>query len=337
MLFLEFLHQAANGRALSEEDAVRAMTLILEGQATPVQIGAFLVVLRMRGETADEITGFARAMRAKSTAVDPGPGPVLDTCGTGGDGHGTFNISTVTAFVVAGAGVRVAKHGNRSISSRCGSADILEALGVKVSLTPERMGQSIREIGIGFLFAPALHPAMKHAQPARVELKMRTAFNLLGPLTNPAGAEYQVIGAPSPRGAELMAAALARIGTKCGYVVHGADGMDEVTTTGATAAWHVAGSEVHELEFTPEQFGLPRTSLENLVAPDVPGHLTMAKAVLDGAKGAPRDIVLANAALSLMAAGQAANPVDGVKRAADSIDSGAARSKLASLVEFTNS
>jgi len=337
MLFLDFLHRAAGGRCLSEEEAARAMTLILEGQASSVQIGAFLVALRMRGETADEITGFARAMRRKAAAVDPGPDPVLDTCGAGGDGHGTFNISTVAAFVVAGAGVRVAKHGNRSFSSRCGSADILEALGVKVTLTPEQMGRSIREVGIGFLFAPMLHPAMKHAQPARVELKMRTAFNLLGPLTNPAAAAYQVIGAPSPRAAGLMATALSRLGTRSAYVVHGADGMDEVTTTGATAAWHVSGSDVRELEFTPEQFGLPRAALDSLTAPDVEGHLAMARAVLDGVLGPARDIVLANAALGLMAAGQAAGPADGVARAADSIDSGAARSKLAMLVEFTNS
>jgi anthranilate phosphoribosyltransferase len=228
MSFISYLHKAVNRENLTSGEAQTVMELILNGDVTTVQIASLLVALRMKGETADELVGFARAMRTKGAKVNAGitGEPLLDTCGTGGDGACTFNVSTVAAFVVAGAGVKVAKHGNRSISSQCGSADILESLGVHIALTPAQIARSIREVGIGFMFAPAMHPAMKHAQPARMELKMRTAFNLLGPLTNPAGANIQLAGAPSLRAAELMAEALASLGLQRGFIVHGLDGLD---------------------------------------------------------------------------------------------------------------
>src|SRR5579862_8666830 len=233
-MLLPYLHQLAAHQDLSAAEAHRAMLAILDGGATTPQIAAFLMGLRMKGETSDELLGFARAMREKTIRIDAcvAPEPLLDTCGTGGGAGSTFNISTVAAFVVAGAGARVAKHGNRSFSTQCGSADVLEELGVDVSQPPERVAQAIREIGIGFLFAPLLHPAMKHAQSARMELKMRTVFNLLGPLTNPAGATRQLIGAPSAEAAELLANALAGLGPERAFVVHGEDGLDEVSTTG---------------------------------------------------------------------------------------------------------
>ncbi len=234
MPFLPYLHRLMNRETLSAEDARQAMSAILAGEATTAQIAAFATALHLKGETADELRGLAEAMRESSLQVHHGitGEPVLDTCGTGGDAQGTLNISTIAAFVAAGAGVKVAKHGNRSYTSRCGSADLLEALGARIDLSPEITGQAIREIGIGFLFAPHYHPAMKHAAQARAELKYRTAFNLLGPLTNPARATAQLVGAPSPRAAELMAMTLASLGLQRGYVVHGADGLDEISTTG---------------------------------------------------------------------------------------------------------
>src|SRR5580704_19134788 len=244
-MLLPYLHRVAARENLSSADARQAMLAILNGDATTPQIAAFLIGLRTKGETADEVLGFARAMREKAARVDAGPEPLLDTCGTGGDGGRTFNISTIAAFVAAGAGVRVAKHGNRSLSSACGSADILEALGIHISLLPEQVGRSILEVGIGFLFAPLFHPAMKHAQPARLELKMRTVFNLLGPLTNPAGAPRQLIGAPSGETAKLMADALGGLSPERAFVVHGSDGLDEVTTTGSTIVFEVTGRQVN--------------------------------------------------------------------------------------------
>src|SRR5438093_2433632 len=245
MSIIPFLHQVADRRDLDAADAQAAMGAILAGESSPVQIAAFLTALRMKGESVSELVGFARAMRqaARQVHVD-GAEALIDTCGTGGDGGGTFNISTVAAFVIAGSGVRVAKHGNRSISSRCGSADLMESLGVPISLDPAEMARAIREIGIAFLFAPAIHAAMKHAQPVRVELKMRTVFNLLGPLTNPAGATSQLVGAPSENAAELMAGALAELGLPRGFVVHGSDGLDEITTTGVTLAFEIRGGRV---------------------------------------------------------------------------------------------
>src|SRR5688572_23160799 len=233
MTLLPFIERVVERQNLSAADAEAAMQTILAGEASHPQIASFLTALRMKGETADELAGFARAMRRMAAPVDAGLDGValIDTCGTGGDRSDTFNISTVAAFVVAGAGVHVAKHGNRSITSKCGSADVLEALGIKIAIAPEQSARAIREVGIGFLFAPAVHTAMKHAQPVRVDLKMRTVFNMLGPLTNPAGASAQLVGASSPHAAELMAGALATLGLVRGFVVHGSDGLDEITTT----------------------------------------------------------------------------------------------------------
>jgi anthranilate phosphoribosyltransferase len=332
-----FLEKISARENLSAAEARDAMIVILSGQASTPAISAFLVGLRTKGETADELLGFARAMREKSAVIDAGldSEPLLDTCGTGGDGGGTFNISTVAAFVVAGAGVRVAKHGNRSFSSRCGSADILEQLGVHVSLAPERVAQAIREIGIGFLFAPLMHPAMKHAQPARVELKTRTVFNLLGPLTNPARATRQLIGAPSTQAAELMANALAGLGPERAFIVHGSDGLDEVTTTGSTLVLEVTGADVRSFEWTPADFGVSPSDLEALRGGDRACNAAVATAILKGQPGAPRDVVLVNSAAALLVAGAANDLRDAMERAAESIDSGVAWTKLQQLAEFS--
>jgi len=337
MSLLPFLYRLVQGENLTAVDAERAMGTILSGEATTPQVAAFLVALRMKGETADEILGFARAMRAHATPVRPriGDEPLLDTCGTGGDGRGTFNISTAVAFVVAGAGVRVAKHGNRSISSRCGSADVLEELGVRLLQQPEQMARAIEEVGIGFLFAPALHPAMKHAQPARLELKMPTVFNLLGPLANPAGASYQLVGASSARAAELMAAALAQLGCRRAFVVHGEDGLDEVTITGRTLAFEVRAGAILHHEWEPETFGLPPARLEDLRGGSREENAQLIRSVLQGARGPARDVVLANAAVALVTTGKAQDLREGVHLAAAAIDSGAAWDKLVHLAHFT--
>jgi anthranilate phosphoribosyltransferase len=337
MSLLPYLERVIAREHLSPDDAREAMLVILGGDASTAQIAAFLVALRMKGETAGELEGFARAMREKSTRVDPGlnGAPLLDTCGTGGTGARAFNISTVAAFVVAGAGTRVAKHGNRSISSQCGSADILEALGVAVAIHPERSAHAIREIGIGFLFAPALHPAMKHAQPARLELKMRTVFNLLGPLTNPAGATRQLIGAPSPHTAELMAQALAGLEPERAFVVHGSDGLDEVTTTGSTIVFEVTGRHVTPLSWSPADFGVAHANAADLSGGDPALNRQTAIAVLQGERGPRRDIVLVNAAAALLAAGRATDLLAGMRLAAHSIDTGAAWKKVERLAQFS--
>ena len=335
MSLIPFLHQVSERQDLVPEDAQAAMGIILSGESTPAQIAAFLTALRMKGESVGELVGFARAMRQAARTVSVGGSePLIDTCGTGGDGGGTFNISTVAAFVIAGAGVRVAKHGNRSLSSRCGSADLMESLGVKVSQEPEEMARAIREVGIAFLFAPAIHTAMKHAQPVRAELKMRTAFNLLGPLTNPAGATAQVVGAPSERAAELMAGALAELGLPRGFVVHGSDGLDEITTTGPTLAFEVIGGLVERRCLQPGMFGVSVARAEDLRGGDVAANRDIAVSVLAGEKGARRDIVLVNASAALVAAGLARDFEEGARLAAQSIDSGAARDRLERLIRF---
>jgi anthranilate phosphoribosyltransferase len=337
MSLLPFIAKVVERESLSAADAERAMHIILNGDASQPQIASFLTALRMKGETADELAGFARAMRRMATPVNVGVNgaALIDTCGTGGDGCETFNISTVAAFVVAGCGVHVAKHGNRSITSRCGSADLLEAMGIRVAIAPEQAGRAIREIGIGFLFAPAVHTAMKHAQPVRVELKMRTVFNLLGPLTNPAGAGAQLVGAPSPHAAELMAGALLALGLKRGFVVHGSDGLDEITTTGPTLTFEIRDGAVHRRTLTPGDFGVPIATVESLKGGDPARNLEIASSVLGGEKGPQRDIVLVNAGAALVAAGAATNFLDGVALAATSIDSGKAREKAEALARFT--
>lgn len=337
MSLLAQLERVVGREHLSTEEASAAMETILTGRASPAQIAAFLVALRMKGETVEELVGFARAMRrmAEPIAVDTGDEPLLDTCGTGGDGAGTFNISTLAALVVAGAGVRVAKHGNRSISSQCGSADLLEAMGIPVAISAEQAARAIREIGIGFLFAPVMHTAMKHAQPVRVDLKMRTVFNLLGPLTNPAGATAQLAGAPSRHAAELIAGALAALGLERGFVVHGSDGLDEITTTGPTLVFEIRHGRVERRNVTPADFGVATVSAEELRGGDRLRNLAIARAVLAGCPGPQREIVLVNASAGLVAAGLAASFRDGLQLAAASIDSGAARAKAEELARLT--
>lgn len=338
MSLLPFLARVVEREDLSAAEAEQAMTVILDGQASPTQIGAFLVALRMKGETADEVFGFARAMRDRAVRIplDSGEEPLLDTCGTGGDGSGTFNISTTAAFVVAGAGVRVAKHGNRSISSRCGSADVLEALGVTIAQSAEQTARAVREVGIGFLFAPPLHPAMRFAQPARQELKLRTVFNLLGPLTNPAGARRQLVGTHSVRAAELVAGALARLGSERAFVVHGADGLDEITTTGETLALEVTDGRVLERRLTPEEFGVERASLGDLRGGDREENAAITRRILSGEPGPRRDIVLVNAAAALVAAGKAVDFAGAMTLAARAIDSGAALARLERLIALSH-
>ena len=334
MLLLPYLQRVVSREHLSASDAREAMLAILNGASSTAQIAAFLVALRMKGETSDELLGFARAIRESVARVDPGLNGerLLDTCGTGGgDGPATFNISTIAALVVAGAGVRVAKHGNRSFSSACGSADLLEELGVNCGLDAEHCGRAIREIGIGFLFAPMLHPAVKHAQPARQELRMRTVFNLLGPLVNPAGASTQLIGASSPGAAELMAKALTGLAPERAFVVHGKDGLDEVTSTGPTLVFEIQGDRLTQHEWTPADFGLPTAPGEALVGGNRAMNAAIANAVLQGERGPRRDIVLMNAAAALVVSGKAESLVDGMRLGAASIDSGAAMGKLHSL------
>lgn len=335
------------GEDLSRKDAERAMEDILSGNADDVRIAAFLAALRFKGETVDEVVGFAKAMRRHAVPIFP-PGTqrpdevIVDTCGTGGDERGTFNVSTAAAFVVAGAGVRVAKHGNRSTSSRCGSADVLEALGVKVELAPERMAQAIEQIGIGFLYAPAMHSATRHATRARRELRMRTVFNLLGPLTNPAGASAQVVGVYDGGLIELVARALGELGVSRAFVVHGADGLDEISISGETFVAELRDGAVRTITVLPEDFGLRRAPLEAIRGGDAQynagiTHKVLGRSLLYREHGPHRDIVLANSAAALVAAGRATDFLDGVRLAQESIDSGAAREKLEALVEFSQS
>jgi anthranilate phosphoribosyltransferase len=331
---LPFLHAVVGREHLTAERAQAAMRAILSGEATTAQIAAFLVALRMKGETADEVRGFAEAMREKACLAEAGLGdrPVIDTCGTGGDGGRTFNVSTVAAFVVAGCGVAVAKHGNRSLSSQCGSADLLEELGVRIQVGVEEATEALRQAGIGFYFAPQIHPAMKYAQPARAELKMRTVFNLLGPLTNPAGASYQLIGAPSLEAAELMARALsgmARI--RRALVVHGRDGLDEITTTSETDGFVVTPGRVEAVVLTPEQFGVRRVGLEAISGGDRAANARIATEILRGEEGPRRDIVVVNAAAALWVCGVSPDLLSAVAAARISITSGAALARLEHL------
>jgi anthranilate phosphoribosyltransferase len=331
MSLLPYFNRVAAGSDLTSEEAHRAMGVLLEGRASDIEIAGFLVALKMKGETAVEIAGFARAMRDRMIVVDAGP-DVIDTCGTGGDGSGTFNISTAVAIVMAGAGAHVAKHGNRSISSKTGSADVLEALGVRITdVSPEEVGRSIREIGIGFLFAPASHPAMKHAQPVRRTLKIRTVFNLLGPLANPARANAQLIGAPSLETARLMAEALAELGTRRAFVVHGQDGLDEITTTAATDVYEVTAAGVQRHLWKPSDFGVQTARLTSLKGGDSSCNAQIIMGIIRGSVGPGRDIVLINAAAGLLASGLAPDLEGGMELAKRSIDSGAAAAKLDQL------
>ncbi len=337
MPFLNYLHKVMEREPLSSPEAMAAMEEILEGRATTAQIAAFLAAIRVKGETTDELLGMAQAMREHAVRVEHGirDRVVLDTCGTGGDRSGTFNISTAVAFVAAACGVVVAKHGNRSMSSHCGSADVVEALGATLLTNAGQMERCIRETGIGFLYAPALHPAMRHAAAARAELKTRTVMNLLGPLTNPAGATAQLVGAPSLRAAELMAVTLASLGLERGYVVHGEDGLDEVSTTAPTHLMGIVHGAIEHEVVTPEGFGVKRVRLEELQGGGAEDNARIIMEVLEGRPGARREIVLVNAGVALRAAGVASTFEEGIEKAAEAIDSGAAREKLLAFVEFT--
>jgi anthranilate phosphoribosyltransferase len=330
--------KAEAGTHLSRQEAEAAMEEILSGRVAEDSIVALLSALRSKGETVEELVGFARAMRRHATPIFKDasrPDELLvDTCGTGGDASGTFNISTTAAFVAAGAGARVAKHGNRSISSKCGSADVLEALGISLDVAPERVGAAINEIGIGFLFAPALHTAMRHAMPSRRRLG-RTAFNLLGPLTNPAGARAQIAGVFSSEVVEKVASVLAELGVDRAFVVHGAGGLDEISLAGETKVGEVRGGTVRVYEITPEDFGLSRAPISAISGGDAAYNADILRAILAGELGPRRDIVIANAAAALVAAGRASDFREGARLAAESIDSGAARKKLDALIAFT--
>lgn len=323
-------------RDLSRADAEDVMRRFMRGEGTPAQVAGLLVALRMKGETIEEITGFASVMREMATPIKTSRTPLVDTCGTGGDASGTFNISTTVAFVVAGAGVAVAKHGNRSASSQCGSADVLEALGVNIEASPELVGRCIDEIGIGFLYARSLHGAMKHVAGPRMELKTRTVFNLLGPLTNPAGASGQVIGVFDRSRVEDLAHVLANLGTRHAFVVAGSDGLDEITLDGPTFVAEAKGSIVTTFELTPESVGLERASRDALRGGDASRNAEILSAVLAGDAGPCRDIVLLNAAGALIAGEAASDWSDGLEIARESIDSGAAKAKLEELIAFTN-
>ncbi|MGB6632678.1 MAG: anthranilate phosphoribosyltransferase [Terriglobales bacterium] len=346
-MILDALHRIANQRqSLSRKEAHAAMSEVLTGQCSDTQIAALLVALHMKGETVEEIVGFAEAIRAAAVPLDLHANSVLDasgterdalvdTCGTGGDASGTFNISTATAFVVAGAGVRVAKHGNRSVTSKCGSADVMEALGVNIGLPVSRIAACLEDVGIAFLFAPSMHSAMKHVQTARRELRLCTVFNLLGPLTNPARATCQVVGVYSAELVDKLAEALSMLGLRRALVVHGNDGLDEITITGPTRIAEVREGQVHSYEVTPEEFGMRRATLDDISGGDATRNAAFIREVLAGKTSARRDVVLLNASAALVAAGRAEHLRDAVPLAAQAIDSGAALAKLEALITFT--
>jgi anthranilate phosphoribosyltransferase len=346
-MITDALHRIATHReSLKRDEARLVMAEVLAGKCTDAQIGALLVALYMKGETVEEIVGFAEAIRAAAAPLSVRESTLdvsgterdalVDTCGTGGDASGTFNISTATAFVVAGAGVRVAKHGNRSITSKCGSADVMEALGVKIDLPLDSVSACLDKVGIAFLFAPAMHSAMKYVQPARRELKLRTIFNLLGPLTNPAHASAQVVGVYSMALVEKLAEALSMLGLRRAMVVHGMDGLDEITITAPTRVAELREGRVRSYEVTPEEFSMKRAPIEELSGGDATANAAIIRDVLAGENSAKRDVVLLNAAAALVAGGKADRLADALPLAALAIDSGAAASKLEVLVKFTN-
>jgi anthranilate phosphoribosyltransferase len=353
-MILDALHRIANqGQSLARAEARDVMAEVLAGNCTDAQISALLVALRMKGETVEEIVGFAEAIRTAATPLPIAPAgasaldlsgtgrdalaesALVDTSGTGGDAAGTFNISTATAFVTAGAGVRVAKHGNRSISSKCGSADVMEALGVNIQLSPERAALCLRQVGICFLYAPNLHYSMKQVQKVRRELRMRTMFNLLGPLTNPAHASGQVVGVYALEMVEKLAEALSMLGLHRALVVHGLDGLDEITITGPTRIAEAREGSVRTYEVDPEEFGMKRATLEDISGGDAPENAAIVREVLSGKKSPRRDVVLLNSAAALVAAGRADHLAEAIPLATQSIDSGAAAAKPAALEKFT--
>lgn len=323
------------GDSLTEDEAGACMEEIMEGAATPAQIAGFVVALRAKGETIDEVAGLVRTMRRYAEKVEVS-GDVLDTCGTGGDRSGTFNVSTAAAIVCAGAGAKVAKHGNRAASSRCGSADVLEALGVKIDLPPDGVTACIEEAGIGFCFAPVFHPAMRHAGATRRELGVPTIFNFLGPLTNPAGATRQALGVSDPRMVEKMVQTLGRLGSKHVLAFHGDKGLDELSTSGPSQVYELVEGEVRTWTIDPGELGLPTAPLEAVAGGTADENAATIRAVLDGAPGPQRDIVLLNAAAGLVAGGQAADMREGLEKAAEAVDSGEANRRLTLLVETSS-
>jgi anthranilate phosphoribosyltransferase len=347
-MITDALHRiAVHRQSLSRDEARDVMSQILRGEATDAQIAALLVALHMKGETVEEIVGFAEAIRSAATPLPMSADNALDvsgterdalvdTCGTGGDASGTFNISTATALTVAGCGIRVAKHGNRSVTSKCGSADVVEALGLKIDLPPAAVAQCLDQVGIAFLFAPAMHSAMKYVQPARRELRLRTVFNLLGPLTNPAQASAQVVGVYSDALVEKLAEALCMLGLRRALVVHGRDGLDEITISGPTKIAEVRDGRVKTFEVTPEEFGLNRAPLDSISGGDAAENAQIIRDILAGKRSARRDVVVINAAAALVAAGRFNTIHEGIAEVSNSINSGSALRKLQALVEFSN-
>ncbi len=323
-------------RDLTEAEAEAAMKCIMSGEATPAQIGSFLTALRLKGETIEEITAFARVMREFAARITPKVDDVLvDTCGTGGDKIKTFNISTAAMFVAAGAGLLIAKHGNRSVTSKAGSADVVEALGARIDLPPEEVQRCIETIGIGFMFAPRFHGAMRYATPVRREMGIRTVFNILGPLTNPAGAQAQVMGVYDVEFTEKLARVLGKLGCKRAMVVHGMDGLDEISTLGETQISELNGGEVRTYKIAPEDFGIERTSPETIAGKELDENVRMMLRVLRGERGPRRDIVLLNAAAAIVVGGKARDLHEGIAIAANTIDSGRAYDKVVQLVKAT--
>lgn len=335
MMITEALARLADRINLSAEDAEEVMCEIMEGKATPAQIAAYLMGLRQKGETVEEITGSARAMRARATKIRISAQVVVDTCGTGGDGAHTFNISTTTAFVVAGAGITVAKHGNRSISSRCGSADVLSALGVDINLPPDRVAECIDEVGIGFLFAPLFHGAMKHCAGPRQDMGIRTMLNVLGPLTNPAGATHQVLGVYDAGLTDVLGQVLLQLGSQHCFVLHGMDGLDEITLADRTKVSEGKGGVVSSYFISPEEFGLARVARREIAGGTPEENARITWDILHGRKGPKRDIVCLNAAPAMVVAHKAATLQEGFRLAQRTIDSGAAAEKLERVVAFT--
>ncbi len=320
---------------LTTDEAAQAMREVMEGRAAPGALAGLLTALVMKGERPEEIAGLARTMREHAVRLTTSPGDVFDTCGTGGDRSGTFNVSSAAAIVVGACGVKVAKHGNRSVSSRCGSADVFEALGVNVAAPPLVVEQTLREANIAFFFAPTFHPSMRHAAPIRKEMGIRTTFNLLGPLTNPAGATRQIVGVPRPELTQVMARALMLLGATRAWVVHGAGGIDEISTTGHTKVSECRAGAVHTFFIHPGEFGLAKASASDLRGGDAAENASIVRGVLDGRRGAPRDIVLFNAGAALLVAGRVSSVREGIARAAEAIDSGAAKDTLERMVRLS--
>ena len=337
MTFLTLLHTLANGVDLTEDEMVSAMTQIMEGKVTDSQLAGFLTALHLKGETVAEIVGAARVMRAKAEKLDIKSTPLVDTCGTGGDGSDTFNISTASALVAAGAGVKVAKHGNRAVSSRSGSADVLKCLGVNLSASLSTVARCVEEVGIGFLFAPLMHKAMKHAAVVRKELGFRTIFNVLGPLTNPANAQAQVLGVFDAKWVQPLAEVLRELGCGHALVVHGSDGLDEITLTGESQVAELKNGEVTSYILHPEEFGFKICDYEDLKGGTPEENAVMIQNILDGESGPRRDIVLLNSAAAIYVAGKADSLESGIQCAVDSIESGKAREKLEGLQRITHS